>query len=65
MDELVEQAESDQEEEDDEYHRPSYMFHWLKEIGRDMQEKFEAFRTYQGESSYREAGLELPSPFCP
>ena len=49
-------------EEDKEYWRPSYMFHWLRAVGRNIDEAYEAFEEYRGRASYEELGLNHPGP---
>ena len=43
-----------------EYWRPSYMFHWLRSIGRQMIEAYIAFEEYKGRTSYQEMELDKP-----
>ena len=49
-------------QDENNYYRPSYMFHWLKSIGRTISEAYTAFEEYHGKISYRETGLEKPKP---
>ena len=37
-----------QPREEKEYWRPSFMFHWQKAIGKNMEEAYEAFQDYKG-----------------
>ena len=48
------------EDEEREYWRPSYMFHWLKAIGRPINEAYVALKEYKGKTSYRELNLHKP-----
>ena len=40
------------EDEDREYYRPSYMFHWLRATGRGIQDAYQAFESYEGRNSF-------------
>ena len=49
-------------EDDNEYWRLSFMFHWLKAIGGNVGDAHEEFERYKGRASYEEFGLEHPIP---
>ena len=46
---------------DEEYWRPSYMFHWLKHVGGSIGEAYKHFGQYYVRQSYLELKLETPT----
>ena len=52
----------EQEDSDRQYWRPNYMFHWLKETGKQINEAYVAFENYKGKLSYEELGLSRTKP---
>lgn len=49
-----------QRDEDQQYWRPRYMFHWLRAIGGSIDEAYNHFRDYKGKESHVQLGLEMP-----
>ena len=47
---------------DEEYWRPSYMFHWLSATGEEVTNAYEAFKSYEGKKSYTMLNLKAPTP---
>ena len=44
------------------YWRPSYMFHWLRAVGGDVEDAYKHFPRYNGKQSYEELQLDEPEP---
>ena len=38
------------------------MFNWLRAMGKNIEDAYDAFKEYKGKTSYAELGLELPTP---